>query len=194
MRRLIVTLMLVLAAPVAAEVVRYEIGEGSGIVFESKAPLDSFEGSTGAVRGWFAADLAAIGDSVALEVTVDLADFDTGIGKRNQHMRDNHLETDRFPEARFRGGAVEAVRTEGGGTLVALRGILDLHGVARPLGCDVTLRPRDDGSVVVTTAFVVKLSDHDIDRPRFLVMKLADEQKVKVVLEARSSVGGEIND
>ena len=48
-----------------------------------------------------------------------------------------------------------------------------------------------DGSVTIDTQFVVKLSDHNIKRPRFLVMKLADEQKVKVVLEARSAVGGE---
>jgi polyisoprenoid-binding protein YceI len=171
--------------------VRYEIDEGSEIVFESKAPLDSFEGRTGFVRGWFAADLAALGDSVGLEVVVDLATFDTGIGKRNQHMRDNHLETERFPQARFRGGAVEAVRTEGGATVTALRGTLDLHGVVRPYRCDVTLRPRDDGSVAVTTAFVVKLSDHDIDRPRFLVMKLADEQKVRVELVARPAAVGE---
>jgi len=184
-------LLLALAAPAAAGVVRYEIGEGSEIVFESKAPLDSFEGRTKSVRGWFEADLDAPADSVALEVVVDLATFDTGIGKRNQHMRENHLETDRYPRAWFRGGAVEAVRREEGALVVALRGMLDLHGVVRPLVCDVTIRPQDDGSVAVATDFVVLLSDHDIERPRFLVMKLADEQKVAVRLKARPAARGE---
>jgi polyisoprenoid-binding protein YceI len=182
MRNLVVIIILTLALPAAAEVVRYEIGEGSEIVFESKAPLDSFEGRTNAVHGWFEADLQSLGDSITVMVTVDLATFDTGIGKRNQHMRDNHLETDRFPQARFVGGAVEAVRTGEGALVANLRGELDLHGVTLPLGCEVTLRSSDDGSVMVTAGFVVKLSDHDIERPRFLVMKLADEQKVTVEL------------
>jgi hypothetical protein len=55
----------------------------------------------------------------------------------------------------------------------------------------VTLRSSDDGSVMVTAGFVVKLSDHDIERPRFLVMKLADEQKVTVELTARPVADGE---
>ena len=191
MRHLLVIITLALAVPAAAEVVRYEIGEGSKIVFESKAPLDSFEGRTNAVRGWFEADLEALGDSITVVVTVDLASFDTGIGKRNQHMRDNHLETDRFPEARFVGGAVEAVRIVEGASVVNLRGELDLHGVVLPVVYEVALRTSGDGSVMVTAGFVVKLSDHDIERPRFLVMKLADEQKVTVELTARPVSVGE---
>ncbi|MBK9304990.1 MAG: YceI family protein [bacterium] len=37
---------------------------------------------------------------------VDLAALDTGIGLRNRHMRENHLETDRFPQAVFRGARI----------------------------------------------------------------------------------------
>ena len=73
MRKLIAILILALTAPASAEVIRYEIApdQGSEIVFESKAPLDSFKGRTRSIRGWFVADLDALGDSVALEVEVD---------------------------------------------------------------------------------------------------------------------------
>ena len=36
-------------------------------------------------------------------VDVEMADLDTGIDKRNRDMRENHLETDLYPTARFEG-------------------------------------------------------------------------------------------
>ena len=62
---------------------------------------------------------------------------------------------------------------------------LDLHGVVQPLACEARLTRTTDGRLTVETAFAVKLSDHAIDRPKFLVMKLADEQQVKVTLVLR---------
>ena len=180
----------------AAVAERYEIltGDGSEVIFESKAPLDSFKGRTRSVRGWFEVDLNDPTGPVSLEVVVDLATFDTGKSKRNQHMRENHLETDLYPQTVFRAGTVTSVHTDNERTVFSLTGELDLHGVVRPVNYEVNLQRRTDGSITIDTQFVVKLSDHNIKRPRFLVMKLADEQKVKVVLEARSAIGGEQND
>lgn len=160
-------------------------GDGTEVVFESKAPLESFEGRTSGVTGWCRFDADDLAAGVELEITVDLASFDTGLGKRNQHMRDNHLETDRFPQAFFRGGSVTATTpalAAGATSTVVLHGSLDLHGVKREAAVEVDLS-RDAGTgLAVAAEFIVKLSDHDIERPKFLVMKLADEQTVRVRL------------
>ncbi len=178
----------------SAETVRYEVLPGSEVVFESKAPLESFKGRTDQVSGWFEADLDNLEGWVALEVRVDLASFDTGKKKRNEHMRENHLETDRYPLTVLRGGSVSSVRLKGGRTVMILDGELDLHGVRREVTYEIALDYKPDGTLVVETDFIVKLSDHEIKRPRFLVMKLADEQKVRVRLTARVQGGTEGND
>ncbi len=179
------------AWPAAALAERYEIVAGSGteVVFKSRAPMENFEGKTGQVQGWLEADLAALGQKVEMEVSVDLASFDTGKGKRNRHMRENHFETEKYPRAVFRGGTVSAVSTPklpvGGEATLTLTGQLDLHGVAREMSCEVTLKRPAEGELLVEARFEVLLPDHQIERPKFLVMKLAEDQKViaKLVLK-----------
>jgi polyisoprenoid-binding protein YceI len=174
-----------------ASAARYEIvvGDQSEIVFKSKAPLEKFDGKTRELKGFFEADLNNLSGSVNLEVEVDLASFDTGKKKRNQHMRENHLETDKFPKAWFRAGSIvrcdKVALSAGQNTTLVVSGTLDLHGVER--GHEVTLEVvhQNDGSVIITGEFPVLISDHDIERPKFLVMKLADEQLVQIRLLAQ---------
>ncbi|MBZ0268796.1 YceI family protein [bacterium] len=165
-------------------------GEGQLVGFHSKAPMESFDGTTHDVSGFVELDPAAIGDSLALGIRVDMASLDTGISMRNRHMRDNHLHTDRFPEAAFRGGRV----TAGAGTdlrdgathAVTVEGELELHGVTRPVTVELRLTLGGGGadaeeaaaSLRVEADFPVALSDHDIPRPRFLFAKLGEVQRV----------------
>jgi polyisoprenoid-binding protein YceI len=186
----LMTLLLVAAAANLALAARYEIvGADSEVVFESRAPMETFKGKTREISGWFAADLANLAGSVELEVEVQLASFDTGLGKRNQHMRDNHLETDTYPVARFTAGAIVLAEpgslTAGQPVRLTLRGTLDLHGVQKEMDCQVDLQQEADGTLAIAGTFPVLLSDFNIDRPKFLVLKLADEQKVMLDLSAR---------
>jgi len=162
---------------------------GSTVGFESKAPLESFRGETRAVGGRIRADLDHLAGDAEVTVDVDLAALDTGIGLRNRHMRENHLETDRFPQAVFRGARILEARpaalAPGGACEVVVAGELDLHGVVRPLTCRAALSLSRDGVLTITADFPVRLSDHAIPRPGFLSMKLADEQRVSLRLEAR---------
>jgi polyisoprenoid-binding protein YceI len=171
------------AAGVRAE--RWTVAaSGAEVVFTSKAPLETFEGRTDKLSGWVDFDPAALAGALAGEVVVDLASFDTGKRKRNEHMRENHLETGRFPVARLVPVAVLDASTEAlparGPASLRLRCELDLHGVTRTLDCEVSLERTADGALHVAASFPVLLSQHAIERPRFLVMKLADEQQVAV--------------
>lgn len=188
------TLALALAAcwaPAGALAAHFEItadGE-SKIVFVSKAPLESFKGHTKLLTGWIDVDLDNLAGPVALEVEVDLASFDTGKKKRNQHMRENHLETEKFPKAWFRAGTILSSSagslTAGQEASLIVQGTLDLHGVQKEMDCALTVGLAADGSMTITGSFPVLLSDFAIERPKFLVMKLADEQHVEIELVAR---------
>ncbi len=192
---LLVTAVLGLGAATVGAAERWVVapGDGSRIVFTSKAPLESFDGHTGQVSGSLEFDPQDLRAPLTFEIAVDLASFDTGNRKRNGHMRDNHLETGTYPRAWFRGGRVletsAATLAPGGTATVRLGGELDLHGVVQPLVCEARLDRAADGTVTVEAGFVIRLGDHAIDRPKFLVMKLADEQQVKVSLVLRPEAG-----
>ena len=184
-------LLAVLVWPAAALAEQYEVvpGAGTEIVFDSRAPMEKFQGKTGQVLGWLTADLDDLTSPVELEVSVDLASFDTGMGKRNQHMRDNHFETEKYPLAVFRGGQVSEAQDHGVAvgemTELKLTGTLDLHGVTREITCDVILKRTAIDELLVEAHFEVLLPDHRISRPKFLMLKLAEDQQVNVFLSLK---------
>ena len=190
LRTTILVLVLVLLAAQSAQVQTAQaerwtvVPDGAEVVFTSKAPLETFKGRTRLVSGWVEFDPENLRGPIRGEIVVDLASLDTGKNKRNRHMRENHLETDRHPTAHLQPEAVlmatSATIPAAGAVELRLRSTFELHGVTRPLECPVWLHRQDNGDVVVEAAFPVLLSDHDIERPKFLVMKLADEQKVDV--------------
>jgi polyisoprenoid-binding protein YceI len=159
--------------------------ESTTVRFDSRASLESFHGETNQASGQIFLDPDSVGDSVRVYVQVEMASLDTGIGKRNRDMRENHLETDRFPVASFEGARLiekPATRLQPGTAYEFLiEGRFTLHGVTRErrLPVRVTLGERDGRKTLhVVSTFKVLLSDHDISRPRFLFLRLAEDQTV----------------
>lgn len=180
--------LLCAAGPSQAE--RYVITPGSKdnlVKFESHAPMESFEGKTRSVVGELELDPTDLPDSVMIRIEVDLADLDTGIGIRNKHMRNNHLETDEYPKAIFRGGRIieSSSRVLGPEPVtLQLSGTFELHGVTRDVAVEAEITRNEDGSIHVVSRFEVKLSDYGISRPKFLMLKLDEVQKITVDVTA----------
>lgn len=181
-----------LAVGARAEMFAIQPGESSVVRFESKAQLESFDGKTHQVQGHVTLDPAHLADSIDVYVEVDLTSLDTGISIRNQHMRDNHLETGKYPKAVFRGGKLlhpsAAALAPGEKVSFDLEGTLDLHGVQRRQRAAVEITasaPGADRALHVTSRFPVKLSDHKINRPKFLVLKLDEVQRITLEVIAR---------
>jgi len=190
LRRIVsLTLLVTALAATVAMAATWTIGEGSEVVFTSKAPMESFDGKTDEVSGHITCAAGDLSGALELRIEVDLASIDTGIGMRNTHMRERHLETDEFPLAVFTGESVVSTSSPAlapGQTVeLTVQGSFDLHGVSQPRDITAAVTLADDGTLSVNAEFAVSLEDHDIDRPKFLVMKLADEQQVRVSLVAR---------
>jgi polyisoprenoid-binding protein YceI len=181
-------LALLAPAPAArAETFVVRPGDPNQVVFASKAPVESFQGKTAQMAGRIDVDPGAVGDSVTVRIEVDLASLDTGIAKRNQHMRENHLETAKYPKAVFTGAAVGgpagAGLEPGKPMAFAVEGTFALHGVSRRLRTTVEVTLEEPGGkrqLRFKTAFPVSLAAYSISRPQFLFLKLADEQAVRV--------------
>jgi polyisoprenoid-binding protein YceI len=184
-------------APHPALAARFEMKTGektNRIEFESKAPMETFSGKTSQVSGHVVLDPASIGDSIEVYVEVPVATLDTGIELRNQHMCENHLETEKFPNAIFRGAKLTAGNgsaLEAGKTVrVEVEGTFEVHGVTKPLRVpvDLTFTPGAGGGTLRTVArFQVKLADYEIKRPSFLVMKLDEVQRITFDVTAHAS-------
>ena len=162
-------------------------GGDNQVVFVSKAAMEKFEGKTSRLAGRIEVDPDRLGDSAQVHFEVDLAALDTGIARRNQHMRDNHLETSRFPKAVFDGVAVvgssAAALRPGVPTTLDVEGTFMLHGVSRRMRVRVeTTYTTGSGAprIAFRARFPVRLGDHAISRPQFLFLKLADTQEVLV--------------
>lgn len=162
-------------------------GGESKVVFVSKATIETIEGKTSRMEGVLSLDPGAVGDTVTVHLEVDLASLSTGLSRRDKHMRENHLETAKFPKAVFDGAAVLApagAKLEPGKPVsFELEGTFALHGVSRRLRCTAEATYRGAGSagkIEFRAAFSVTLSDYNIARPEFLFLKLAETQNVRV--------------
>ena len=96
-----------------------EKAEGNQVAFTSKVVALTFTGTTDKIDGfiyWEGDSLFAAKDQLHFEV--DLASFDTGIGKRDRDMR-QVLDTEQWPKAVYKGEIAEHAAVDS--TVVAYR-------------------------------------------------------------------------
>jgi polyisoprenoid-binding protein YceI len=165
------------------------------VSFNSDAPIEVIVGHTGDIKGKVTLD-----DSLDLskaplnaEFDVDLASIDTGIALRNEHMRDNFLETKKYPKAVFKVISVSSTPTvlnDGKTVKVKATGEFSLHGktVKKDVPVDVTYRKvcNEQGKfekcdlIQIKSTFPVPFKDFGIQRPEIVFQKLADTVFVTV--------------
>lgn len=151
------------------------------------------------VGGSFEAKTAALGGTLVLlaprpprfegALEVSLETVDTGIGLRNDHLRNRYLEVGRgdgFDKAvlsDIRLGDVDAASFEGRTTF---DGQFRLHGATAAVRGSAVLR-RVEGGVRVEAAFDVVLADFGIEKPRYLGVGVKDVVQVKASLFAAAA-------
>lgn len=162
-----------LAAPV-----HYEAGKDGKATFLAlgRPGLLKVRGEGASVVGDFVFD----GKTVAGEFAVTLNEFDTGIGLRNEHMKENYLQTNQFPKAIV---AIHEVNLPNewmpGANLtgVAFKGSMTLKGVTKPIQGKVSVM----GSNLKTDAeFSFSLSDYPIGVPSYMGITVAEQVQVNV--------------
>ena len=151
------------------------------VVFLSKAPLEEIEGTTDQIDGYIQLQGTTPDTSSTFHLQVELNSLDTGIGLRNQHMRDNYLETEKYPRATFTGKVTRIERNQEGVFNVETRGEFNLHGQA--VTRDIKVRvERAQERVLVTSEFDLALPDHNIKVPKLMVMKISEIVRIKINL------------
>ncbi|MBE2253731.1 MAG: YceI family protein [Myxococcus sp.] len=151
------------------------------VSFTVEGPLDDVNGETRAMSGNFTVDAKAWGGSRGV-FAVDLSTLRTGIDQRDEDMREEFLETRRFPYAILAidslTQASPAALTVGATANAVASGSFEVHGVRRAISLPLKVKLDSEARLVATGSFSVPFADFNIARPRRLFLKLGDTAEV----------------
>lgn len=155
------------------------------ISFVSDAPLEVISAKSGKMEGVIDAGALSFAFSVVIQT---FEGFNNGLQK--QHFNENYLETNKYPAATFSGKIIEHIDVSKPGTYqVRAKGQLNIHGRSKERIIKVDLISTGI-EIKASTSFMVPLIDHQIEVPRIVNQKIAQEIAVKVqatlLLEGRS--------
>lgn len=145
------------------------------VSFVSDAPLELIRASSSGLQGVIDPEEGTF----AFRVSIRSFDgFNSPL--QREHFNENYMESDVYSEAVFSGRIIEEIdfEKEGEYTLRA-KGKLSIHGVSneRIIKSEVVVEKNE---ILLTAFFTVLLEEHDIDIPRIVYQKIAEEIEVKV--------------
>ena len=160
--------------------------EDNLVKFTSSTSLLDFDGITSEIDGyiyWEGEDLFGKNNEFYFEV--DLNSVETGIGKRDRDMREDVLETDKWPKTSFKGKIIDYKVSESNSNKYEIKseGVFFLHGKEKKTNIDASITINEE-VMNVQTNFSVFLDDYDIAAPSLLAfIKVADEIKLQLDFE-----------
>jgi len=157
------------------------------VLAQIRAPGDAVLTGTG-VKGSFT--LNADGTFTASsKITADLTTLRSDQGQRDQFIKDNTLQTRRFPTAEFipdKAGDIRLPLPESGEFTFTLAGRMTIHGTTKTVTFDVTAKR--DGARLTATAKASpswKFADFGMQQPRVAsVLSIEDDIRVEIALVA----------
>ncbi len=111
-----------------------------------------------------------------------IAEFEFRRRLMQEHFNENYMESETYPKATFEGrisGLSEL--GEGDRRNLPVSGSLTIHGVTRPLETSAEVT-RTSVGYELHSAFTVRPEDHEVEVPKLLFNKIAEEVAVDVTL------------
>lgn len=160
----------------------YEIVTGE-ISFRSEAPKELISASSDQLKGLIDVQKRIFAFKIPMS---SFLGFNSKL--QQEHFNENYLETNVYADATFRGKIVEDVDLSKDGVYsVRAKGQMSIHGVQteRIVQADVRVK---NGTLNVSSAFTVGLSDHNIKIPRLVFEKLSSEIKVALTATLKAKI------
>jgi hypothetical protein len=143
------------------------------ISFFSKTPMEDID----AVNKQVGSIIKSATNEVAVQMRVTNFIFPNKL--MQEHFNENYLETDKYPNATFKGKIKETVDLKVEGTYaVTASGTATIHGVSRPVELKGTLVSTGK-TLALTCIFDIHLDEYKIDIPKIVFKKIAEVIKVK---------------
>lgn len=140
----------------------------------SSAPIEDIAAKTSAGNSVYN---AATGDLI-FSVAVNTFKFNKSL--MQEHFNSDYLESDKYPRATFKGKVQERPDVTKDGTYpVTVVGELDVHNVKKARTIPGTLTV-SNGVITMSSEFMVKCADHNIEIPRLVFKNIAETIKMNV--------------
>ncbi|MEQ8715237.1 MAG: YceI family protein [Cyclobacteriaceae bacterium] len=150
------------------------LSKTSEVTFFSSAPLEDISAINTAMAG--IVDF----ESKEFLMRVPIIKFDFPNDLMEEHFNENYMETEKYPNATFKGSFTEEVNpSKQGQYTINCTGQLEVHGVAQDREIAVTLDISKNG-IQANSSFTVLLEDHDIEIPTIVFKNIAEEIDVKI--------------
>lgn len=115
-----------------------------------------------------------------LEFSVNIKSLTFEKSLMQQHFNEDYMQSDKYPKASFKGKIQEHIDVAKEGTYpVTVAGDLTIHGTtkSRTVPGKVIVKA---GTITMTSEFVVKCADHNVETPKILFHHIAKEVTISV--------------
>jgi polyisoprenoid-binding protein YceI len=152
---------------------RYKISEAK-VSFFAGTPLEDIDGKSDKLIGIIDASTKEF----AFRISMNSFIFPRAL--MQEHYNENYLETEKYPYADFKGKIVGPINWSSEGTdEVFAEGEFNVHGVSKSYKIPAQIIHRQNTHQLYAK-FDIQLIDHDIDRPKIVMMKIAEQAAVTV--------------
>ena len=144
------------------------------ISFFSSSPLENIAATNKAAKPIVN---TSTGD---IQVKIPILSFKFEKPLMEEHFNENYMETEKFPNAVFKGKINETIDySKEGEYKVTVKGNLDMHGVTKEVSLEGTLTVKG-GQITLKCKFMVHIADYKIKVPSLYVKNIAEDVEVKL--------------
>lgn len=142
--------------------------------FFSSAPMEDIEAKTS--KGQSALNVKT--RAIYFKVAINTFEFKKKL--MQEHFNENYLESDKYPNAEFKGSITDNVDLRKDGIYpVTVAGSLNMHGVSKDYTTKGTITVAG-GKINASAKFNVTIADHKIKIPSMVVKNIAEVVEVSV--------------
>ena len=144
------------------------------VTIYSKAPVEDIDARSDKGTSVFN---AATGE---LAFSVPIRSFKFDKARMQEHFNENYMESDKYPQATFKGKINEKPDVTKDGTYpLTAAGIFEVHGAkqTRTITGKLTVK---GGAISLSSEFLVACKDHQIEIPKLVFYNIAENIRVQV--------------
>jgi polyisoprenoid-binding protein YceI len=180
-RLLLIPVLVLAAADTALEVPPSQ----TQVTFTLGDVLHTVRGTFALKRGSLNFDPAS--GNVGGDIVVDATSGQSGSPARDRRMHEKILESERYPEIRFRPDRIEGKVAPEGASDAVLHGVFNIHGADHEISVPVHVEAAS-GKYTTTTHFTVPYVQWGMKNPSTFILRVSDKVQIDVHLVAQRSI------
>lgn len=116
-----------------------------------------------------------------IEVIINIKSFEFEYELMQEHFNDEYLESNKFPQAIFKGRILQDISNITKEMEVDVYGKLTLHGVTKNIEGKAIISKKEDFTII-RSKIPILFKDYNVDEPSILTKSIAKDVEVKTTL------------